>query len=486
MNLTEVLSFLGVVHNCKDASLNNIQIDSRKVIAGDLFVAVPGLKSDGRDYIPQALSNGAAAILVAEPYTVTEHLSSIPVIIIPNLEQRLTDLTAFFYSYPARSAKIIGFTGTNGKTSCSHYTAQMLNAVDLPCGVMGTLGNGMLPDLTPSSLTTSDCCTVQQQFAEFRESNVNYISMEVSSHALMQGRLAGIDFDTAVFTNLSQDHLDYHGTLQEYFAAKARLFVDYKPKNCVFNLDDPFTAELLKLVRHDPCIITYSLNDKTADIYIEHNRIYTPWGIGVFSTPLIGNFNLYNVMACVAVCGLQEISLDEILYGIINLVPVAGRMQNVETSNPAAPLVIIDYAHTPDALVKALDTLREYCTGSLFCVFGCGGDRDRSKRPLMLKAVLEYADVVVITQDNPRTEDPEQIVQDMLSGDQKKSNIKIELDRATAINETVALATAKDVILIAGKGHEDYQIIGTQKFPFSDLLIAQQALAVRGETECVN
>lgn len=191
-------------------------------------------------------------------------------------------------------------------------------------------------------------------------------------------------------------------------------------------------------------------------------------------------------MACVAVCGLQEISLDEILYGIINLVPVAGRMQNVETSNPAAPLVIIDYAHTPDALVKALDTLREYCTGNLFCIFGCGGDRDRSKRPLMLKAVLEYADVVVITQDNPRTEDPEQIVQDMLSGDQKNSNIKIELDRATAINETVALATAKDVILIAGKGHEDYQIIGTQKFPFSDLLIAQQALAVRGETECVN
>lgn len=480
MNLTRVLAFLGLEYHGSLCELQAIQLDSRQIKPGDLFVAVPGLTNDGRDYIPQAIANGAAAVLAADPYT-SNFNATVPIITVPYLTSKVASLAAFFYQYPANNLKIIGITGTNGKTSSSHYIAQILNAANINCGVMGTIGNGLLHNLQPAALTTSDCCTIQQQFAEFVQLQVSVVAMEVSSHALIQGRLGEVAVNTAVFTNLSQDHLDYHNTMAEYFAAKTKLFIDYNAKYAVINLDDPYAEQLISLITNNTQILTYSIHNAAADIYVTANQIYTPWGSGNLQSPLLGKFNLSNLLASIACCGLQGVALDVMLTAVKTIQPVAGRMQRVAAHNLSGPLVVIDYAHTPDALAKALQALQDYKKGLIYCVFGCGGDRDRTKRPLMLQAVLENCDQVVITQDNPRTEDPMQIIQDMLAGTHAKLNLRIELDRAAAIQQTIARANTEDIILIAGKGHEDYQIIGTQKFPFSDLNIAQQALAVRSD-----
>lgn len=482
MNLAAVLSVLGVISQHPVCELQNLSIDSRQIKPGDLFLAVPGEKVDGRDYIQQAVANGAVAVLAESPCNVQ---ANIPIIIIPNLKDQVPHVAAAFYEYPARALKIIGITGTNGKTSCSHYIAQILNATRHKCGVMGTLGNGLLHDLHSTQLTTSDSCTVQHELANLRAAHAAYVALEVSSHALVQGRLQDTEFNTAVFTNLSQDHLDYHKDMQDYFAAKALLFSEYKIQHAVVNLDDAHAEQLMSHIPNDIKTITYSCNNSAADVYLEDNTIHTPWGIADFVTPLIGKFNKSNVLACIATCCLQDITLEVVLHAVKNLVAVPGRMQRVACKDPAMPQVVIDYAHTPDAIIKALQSLREHATGKLFCIVGCGGDRDRTKRPLMLQAALDNSDHVVITQDNPRTEDPQQIIADMLQHLHPANipdTIAIELDRAAAIKKTVELASQHDLILIAGKGHEDYQIIGTQKLPFSDLLVAQQALITRSKT----
>ena len=482
MNLAAVLAFCGLQNVEKQISLQEMHIDSRQVKPGDLFVAVPGLNTDGRNYVPQALANGAAAVLVESSYEKSSS-SNIPIIQIENLKNKLNNLAAFFYQNPAQDLKLIGITGTNGKTSCSHYIAQILSAANLSCGVMGTIGNGMLSSLKPSLLTTSDSCKIQQQFVELKRANAKYVAMEISSHALDQNRLLGIDFETAIFTNLSQDHLDYHANMQEYFVAKTRLFKDYNIKNCIINIDDPYGVELLKLLAGNTSlkIITYSLTNNTAEVYLENNKIYSPWGVGSFYSPLLGKFNTSNLLACISACALQGVSLEFILNFIKNLHPVPGRMQKVHNTSNEAPLVVVDYAHTPDALSKALQALRAHAKGKIYCIFGCGGDRDRTKRPLMLRAAIEYSDKIVITQDNSRTEDPQQILKDILADQIITSKINVELDRAMAIQKTIAQAGVEDLVLIAGKGHEDYQIIGEHKTPFSDLLVAQQALAFRSE-----
>lgn len=459
MDLSQVLAFVGLNSNdIQNCELTDIQIDSRKIKTGDLFVAVPGSQTDGRDYITQAKANGAAAILDD-----------------PEIKNQLPELAAFFYNYPARDLKIIGITGTNGKTSCSHYIAQILSAAGLECGIMGTLGNGLINNLHATSLTTSDSCTIQQQFAEFREQQVEYVAMEVSSHALVQQRLRGVNIDTAVFTNLSQDHLDYHTNMTEYFAAKSLLFTDYNIKHSVLNVDDPYSQDLIKIINNKSKVYTYSINNK-ADVYLLDNIVYTPWGQGRLDSPLIGKFNLSNILACITCCILQGVSLENILAIVKKIQPVPGRMQTVR--RPELPLVIIDYAHTPDALVKALQAAREQPHAKLYCIFGCGGDRDRTKRPLMLQAALTNSDYVVITQDNPRTEDPKQIINDILSDINKTDNITIELDRAMAIRQTILKAQPQDIVLIAGKGHENYQIIGMQKIPFSDLTVSLEVKRV--------
>jgi UDP-N-acetylmuramoyl-L-alanyl-D-glutamate--2,6-diaminopimelate ligase len=476
VNLSAVLKFLGL-SNSQQCELRNIRLDSRSVQAGDLFVAMPGTKVDGREYIKIAIANGAAAVLAATPYSIPSQ--DVPIIEVIDLRQRLPSLAAFFYNNPANSLKVIGVTGTNGKTSTSHYIAQILNATQNICGVMGTIGNGLLDALHTSELTTSDPCTVQRELFNLTEQSATHVAMEVSSHALVQQRLLGISFNTAVFTNLTQDHLDYHKNMQDYFNAKALLFTGYPLQNAVINLDDAYAPQLLNLIPAGVNVITYSCSSEQADIYLLDDVLVTPWGNGRFVTNLLGSFNKSNVLASVAVCGLQGVIFSQLLQAVRDLKAVPGRMQLVPNTIVDAPQIVVDYAHTPDAIIKALQALRAHVEGKLYCIVGCGGDRDRAKRPLMLQAAFENSDYVVVTQDNPRTEDPQQIINDMLHGLPSHSKLEIEMDRARAIQNTINKAEAQDFILIAGKGHEDYQIIGTEKLPFSDVQVAQQALLKR-------
>ncbi len=477
MTLAVVSEFL-----YKQPQLKALRLDSRQVQPGDLFIAIPGANTDGRQYLQQAIAKGAAAVIVEATNWDGDYRSiKVPILVIENLKSYLAKIATNFYKNPSHNLRIIGITGTNGKTSTSNYIAQLLDDVNIKCGIMGTLGNGMLGNLIPSPLTTSDCCTLQNQLYEFTQAQAKFVAMEVSSIGLCDDRLLHTRIDTAVFTNLSQDHLDYHHTMEAYFAAKCKLFTEYAPKYCIVNLDDAYSQRLLDIIPQTSQIITYSLLNPKADLYYADGVIHTAWGTGQLVTKLIGKFNVSNVLAALGCCAVHGITMQALLQAASKLNAVPGRMQTVPCSNPQAPRVVVDYAHTPDALIKALQTLQEYKQQNLICIVGCGGDRDRSKRPLMLQAAIENSDKVIITQDNPRTEDPQQIINDMLADQQLNANTIIDMDRATAIKNAIATATTHDLILIAGKGHEDYQIIGTTKLPFSDLLVAQQTLEAIGE-----
>lgn len=476
MSLTAVFEYLR-----SNKQLKQMRIDSRQIQPGDIFVAIPGFTTDGRKFIPQAIANGAA-LIICEESTNEQNPSaqhSIPILEVKELAKNLPALAAHYYQEPSQRLKVIGVTGTNGKTSTTNYIAQLLTAQKNICGVMGTLGIGILPDIIKAELTTSDCCTIQQELKGFVDAHANFVVMEVSSIGLDQGRLLNTHFDTAVFTNLTQDHLDYHKNMENYFAAKCKFFTDFPVRNCVINLDDDYSQRLLKIIPDGCTVVTFSLHDHNADLYLDNDKLITPWGNGILNTKLIGRFNISNVLAAIACCALQGIEVSTLLEHARDLQPVCGRMELIPTPINNSPRVIVDYSHTPDALIKALTTLREYNPEVLYCVFGCGGDRDRRKRPLMTQAVLDNSDQAIITNDNPRTEDPQQIVQDMLSNAILSDNVTIELDRAKAIQQTIARATANDIVLIAGKGHEDYQIIGTTKHPFSDQLVAQEALGAK-------
>lgn len=472
--LTAVFEYLR-----SNKQLKEMRIDSRQIQPGDIFIAMPGFTTDGRKFIPQAIANGAALIISEENSSLQN--SSTPILEVKDLATNLPALAAYYYQEPSQKLKVIGVTGTNGKTSTTNYIAQLLTAHNRICGVMGTLGIGILPHINKAELTTSDCCTIQQELKGFVDAHANFVVMEVSSIGLDQGRLLNTQFDTAVFTNLSQDHLDYHKDMEDYFAAKCKFFTEFPLRNCVVNLDDEYGQRLLKIIPDSCTVVTFSLHNHNADLYLENNKLITPWGNGVLNTKLVGKFNISNVLSAIACCALQGIEIATLLEAARNLQPVCGRMELITAHAENAPRVIVDYSHTPDALIKALTTLREYNPAVLYCVFGCGGDRDRSKRPLMTRAVLENSDQAVITNDNPRTEDPQQIVKDMLDNITASDNLSIELDRTKAIKQTIARATANDIVLIAGKGHEDYQIIGTTKFPFSDQLVAREALGAKHE-----
>lgn len=476
MTLAVVSEFLH-----KYPQLKAMRLDSRQVQPGDLFIAMPGATTDGRQYMQQAVAQGADAIVVEATGWNNDFNISVPVLPIDNLKSFISEIATYFYKNPSQNLCVIGITGTNGKTSTSNYIAQLFDYVNVKCGIMGTLGNGMLGSLVPSPLTTSDCCTLQNQLFEFSQAQAKFVAMEVSSIGLHDGRLQHTHIDTAIFTNLSQDHLDYHHTMEDYFLSKCKLFTEYAPKHCVVNLDDAYSQRLLDIIPRTSRIITYSLLNPAANLYYADGVVHSLWGTGQLKTKLIGKFNISNVLAALGCCAIHGIAMQTLLQAANKLNAVPGRMQMVLCDNPTAPRVVVDYAHTPDAVIKALQTLQEYKQHHLICIIGCGGDRDRSKRSLMLRAAIENSDKVIITQDNPRTEDPQQIVNDMLAGQQLNANIIIEMDRTVAIQNAIAAASAQDLILIAGKGHEDYQIIGTTKFPFSDVLIAQQTLEARGE-----
>ncbi len=466
-----------------DVLIRELTLDSRKVRGGDLFLAVPGLLQDGREHIDDAIARGAAA--VAYEAEGAGQLRSEKTVMLPvrQLAGQLSAIAGRFYGEPSRNLRLVGVTGTNGKTSVSQLIAQALDRLGEPCGIIGTLGSGFHGQLELGRHTTPDAIGVQATLASLKQQGARAVAMEVSSHGLEQGRVAALEFDVAVFTNLSRDHLDYHGSMEAYGAAKARLF-DVPGLSCrVINLDDGFGRALAGDVLESR-LIGYSLDDPSAYLYCAdvrldddgiRARLITPQGERSLRSPLLGRFNVSNVLAAVGALLGMDYPLDEILAVLPELEGPAGRMQRL--GGGERPLVVVDYAHTPDALEKVLEALRPHVRGRLLCLFGCGGDRDRGKRPLMAEVAERLADGVLVTDDNPRNEAPERILADIRAGFAHPERVTFQHGRGQAIASLIAASRAEDVVLLAGKGHEDYQEIAGERQPFSDLEEACTALA---------
>ena len=470
----------------RDPLIRELTLDSRNVRPGDLFLAVPGNKVDGRAHIGDALKRGAAAVAYEVEGATVLPMTDVPLIPVKGLIAQLSDIAGRFYGEPSRLVNLVGVTGTNGKTSITQLVAQALDALGEHCGLIGTLGTGFHGALQSGRLTTPDPIAVQSTLYDLKKAGAHAVAMEVSSHALDQGRVAALDFDIAVLSNLSRDHLDYHGSMQAYAAAKARLFAWPGLKCRVLNLDDAFGRELAEQA-HDSRLITYSLSDASATLccrdahFDDHGvraTLVTAHGEYSLRSPLLGRFNLSNVLAAVGVLMGMAYPLDDILKAMRNVEGPAGRMQRLGGSDK--PLVVVDYAHTPDALDQVLQALRPHAKGQLLCLFGCGGDRDSGKRPLMAQVAERLADRVLVTDDNPRSEDPLRIFDDIRAGFSSAANATFVAGRGAAIAQLIASASLDDVVVLAGKGHEDYQEIDGERQPFSDLQQAGQALAIWG------
>ena len=472
-----------------DILIRGLQTDSRKVRKGDLFIVYTGTYTDTDvgNYIKEAIDKRAAAVFF-DPYNCKFSIkSSVPLIPILCLQNRVGEIAARFYGHPAKGLKIIGVTGTNGKTSCTHFIAQLLQSQGTPCAVVGTIGYGFLGSLTKTNHTTPDPLQLQQVFVQMRKEGAKALAMEVSSHALDQHRISGVQFDIAVFTQLSRDHLDYHGNMENYARAKELLFQQIGLNYGVVNCDDEFGRHLIakyhkklvligysvKEIKNDlvPLIIATTIKTLTQGFSV---TVQTPWGNGTLTTPLFGGFNISNLLAVLGVLGLSGIPLEKVLLELSKLKNVPGRMQLVKGRRGLQ--VVVDYAHTPDALEKALMSLREHCRGQLICIFGCGGDRDRGKRPQMGAVAERYADQVIVTNDNPRSESPLEIIQDIQAGFKNLQSVVVKTDRASAIHYAVQKATLGDIVLVAGKGHETTQVIGREVLPFEDIQEVQKAL----------
>jgi UDP-N-acetylmuramoyl-L-alanyl-D-glutamate--2,6-diaminopimelate ligase len=459
-----------------------LKIDSRNVVANDAFVAIKGRHGDGRVYIDRAIKNGAVVILVNEPVT---EKPLVPVFVVEKLEQRLGCLAAKFYA-GEEALKIIGVTGTNGKTTCAHLLGQLLNRLGLPCGLVGTLGCGMPDQLIDTGMTTPDVFTMHSNLALIERQGGRAVAMEVSSHGLDQGRVDGVYFHSALITNLTRDHLDYHGDMQAYGAAKKKLFERPELQCAVLNADDSFAYSLCQDLSAKVNCVTYSTLGADADVWVNDasyhgegvsGTIHSPWGVQVFACSLLGPFNLSNLLGVIAVLGAWGYPLVDILAQVEKLVPVPGRMQIIAGNGP---LVIVDYAHTPDALEQALKASRIHCEGTLQVVFGCGGDRDQGKRKQMGNVANQFADQSVVTSDNPRSEQPEKIIDMITTGFDSRQCYIREADRAKAITLAITKAAVNDCVLIAGKGHENYQEAGGKRIVFSDADIAAKAFLLRG------
>lgn len=470
-------------HAPSDLMIRELTLDSRNVRGGDLFLAVPGANFDGRDHIADALKRGAAAVAYEVEGAKVLPITDVPLIPVKGLAAQLSDIAGRFYGDPSRSLNLVGVTGTNGKTSVTQLVAQALDLLGQHCGIVGTLGTGFYGALQSGRHTTPDPIAVQATMTDLKKAGARAVAMEVSSHGLDQGRATALAFDVAVLTNLSRDHLDYHGTMQAYGEAKAKLFAWSDLRCRVLNIDDEF-GRTLAAEKRESRLITYSLEDSSAYLFCRDAKfgddgvratLVTPQGQHLLRSSLLGRFNLSNVLAAVgALLGL-DYALDEILKVLPQLEGPVGRMQRL--GGGAKPLVVVDYAHTPDALEKVLTALRPHAKGRLLCLFGCGGDRDRGKRPLMAEVVERLADGVLVTDDNPRSEVPTQIFDDIRQGFSAVQSVRFVEGRGQAIADIIAGASADDVIVLAGKGHEDYQEINGQRQDFSDLEEAAKALA---------
>ncbi|WP_460232983.1 UDP-N-acetylmuramoyl-L-alanyl-D-glutamate--2,6-diaminopimelate ligase [Aurantivibrio plasticivorans] len=498
VRLSDLLPDIWLPGEVGDVFVTGVQSDHRLLQKGDVFIAQVGASVDARQFIGAALRAGAAAIikeLSNEDDGISWH-SNVPVIPVKKLDQIVSAIASRFYAEPSHSVRCIAVTGTNGKTTVAYLFSQLVAKLEQQCGLMGTLGNGIVSadsennsssSLTSTGLTTAGPVAVQATLGSFAAKGVARCVMEVSSHSLHQSRVAAVDFKTAILTNLSRDHLDYHGSMENYAEAKAKLFHFSSLEHAIVNIDDEFGCELTQRLAAGK-VVTYSTSNEKAAVYCRDVSfsaegvdawVVTPWGEGKLSASLLGEFNLSNLLAVIAAASLEGFDLQDILTNIALVSPATGRMEVVSMS--MRPLVVVDYAHTPDGLSKALGTLKPQCEKTLWCVFGCGGDRDRGKRAQMASIAEQLADCVVVTSDNPRTEPQEAIEKDIRLGFQQLDNVVFERDRAKAIKYAILHAADEDIILIAGKGHETYQQIGVEKLPFSDVGHARLALQQRME-----
>ena len=465
-----------------------IATDSRKVKPGDLFIAYAGELADGRAYIPQALVAGAVAVLWDASEFTWNPAWKVPNLPVANLRYQVGHIADNFFGHPSRHLWIAGITGTNGKTSCAQWIGQSLTGLGRQCAVIGTLGSGLVGESAAKQApanTTPDAVSLQATLAGMKVQGAHAVAMEVSSHGIEQGRVNGVAFDVALFTNLTRDHLDYHGSINAYKKTKERLFSWPFLKHAVINLDDRFGAELASRIdRSRVNVIGYgfgkgeiaghNLDLSTRGLKLE---IKTPWGAAQVSSSILGAFNAHNMLGVLGVLACADVRLDDAVAAVSELEPVPGRMQTIREDG--YPLIAIDYAHTPDALEKALETLRDLLIpgAKLHCVFGCGGDRDAGKRPLMGEIATRLAHQSVITSDNPRSENPRSIIDEIAAG--AHASYRIEPDRAVAIHDAIHDATPDDIVLIAGKGHETHQEIAGQRVPFSDFEVVRALTANR-------
>ena len=492
-NLRQLLSGLAEVA-VPDVAVTGLCLDSREATPGSLFFAIAGTQEHGLAFLPQAVAAGAKVILwepgpdVAAPASVGDAL----LIAIPGLKHLIGRIADRYFDHPSACLEVAGITGTNGKTTTAHLIAAAMTRHGQPTAYAGTLGFGRIGALEPTAHTTPDCITVHRRLAERCAAGDRHVSMEVSSHALDQGRVDGVSFHTAVFTNLTRDHLDYHKTLAAYAAAKARLFHTAGLDHAVVNVGDAFGNELLRQLAGQMAVTAYHATPPGNNVPAGHQLFARTieqgsngltvhfdgsWGTGTLRSQLIGDFNAENLLAALAVLLGWEVPLDRAVDALQSVAPPPGRMEVLPSSGP---LVVIDYAHSPDALAKALRATRQHVSGRLICVFGCGGERDKGKRPLMGAIAEELADVVVLTDDNPRREDPDGIIADIQSGMQRASTALIERQRSHAIAQALRLAEVTDAVLIAGKGHETGQIVGGETLPFSDRAVALDAIQAWG------
>ena len=463
-----------------DVSISGIEHDSRKVTTKNLFVCMEGAHVDGHNFIPQAVSNGAIAILTTRRnFTPPENISAL---IVPDMLNALAVIVPYFYDYPARTMRVIGVTGTNGKTTTTYLLREIFQAAGFNVGLIGTIQILIGDESLPNPNTTPNVIDLQHLLADMRDKNIQVVVMEVSSHALAENRVAGIEFDTAIFTNLTQDHLDFHKTMENYLRAKTRLFDMVsrrgrkQNKTAVINLDDAASEEIL---RHCLCKkITYGV-EKSVDLRATELEIKSDGmnfkirDVMNLSLHVTGLFNVYNILAAIGAALAENIRPDIIKNALENFRSVPGRFERIFADVPFE--VIVDYAHTPDGVKNVLQTARQIAAGKIITVFGCGGDRDNSKRPIMGALAAKFSDIVIATSDNPRTENPEKILDEVEAGIGDKIHERI-VDRRAAIFRAIELAEAGDIVLILGKGHENYQILNTGKIHFDDREVAKLAI----------
>ena len=486
MRLADLLDGFAAAAAAGEIAVSGLALDTRENAPGHAFVALRGTRAHGIEFAARAVEQGAVAVLAEPPFNAVD--PGVPVIAVEKLREKTGSIAARFYGDPSATLDVVGVTGTNGKTSTVQLIAQALAFLGRKPATVGTLGAGLHGAIAEGERTTPDAIRMQELLAGFRDAGATHVAMEVSSHALEQGRVNAIGFDVAVFTNLTRDHLDYHGTMEAYGAAKAKLFAFEGLRAAVINIDDPFGAKLAKGLGEGIAKLRTSMagdsTEKEADIRADivvtsakglSFNLNTPWGMRTVRSALLGRFNVANLLAVAAVLGALGEPFDRIHAALEALQPVNGRMSRLG-GDGRKPLVVIDYSHTPDALKQALLALRSHTKGRLICVFGAGGDRDQGKRPIMAAIAERLADVVIVTDDNPRTEDGDAIVAQIVAGFAHPETVMVERNRAQAIALALADARADDVVLIAGKGHETYQEGPEGKLPFDDLAIAREAM----------